>query len=1014
MVPVVVFLVPFCDDSSSCVPSPCRAAQQQPTLNVSKSLAASAVSFAWLSGNDNETHVDCSEPMTSDEGSVPSVAARQEDRLQQVLDASAPTILTSPSRSRDSKMVMSWLSCEQAALAPVREVLDMLRVDGRQGLDTEEADRRRVIHGFNEVGVKVQEPLWKKYLEQFQNPFILLLLVSAFISICMREFDNAVSITVAIVIVVTVGFVQEYRSEKTLERMGSLLPPSCRCVRDRSEEPDVLFARYLVPGDIVHLQLGDRVPADLRLVEVSELAIDESSFTGETEPKYKTADAIERRIKISCGDMANVGFQGTLVIHGSGVGVVICTGERSQFGEVFRLMQSEEPPRTPLQKSMDTLGKQLSVYSLAVIGLIMVVGWLQGRPILEMFNVGVSLAVAAIPEGLPIVVTVTLALGVMRMARRNAVVKRLPTVEALGCVDWICSDKTGTLTSNEMTLAGVLTPAEILDYSLSRNKNLVASVTLRMDCNATANVMEAAVLCNNAIRSHHDGLVGSPTEKALLVAASKMGIEDSIKATHVRVQEIPFSSERKFMAVKCQARGGESVACYVKGAVEVLSELCKSVSTNGYAEPMSEQWKLRINEASTALGRGGQRVLALARGPDMEHLEFLGLATLLDPPRAGVRESVTSLLRSKVNVCMVTGDGRETAAAIASMIGMADSGSILLSGAEIDKLSDRELEVAAEKCYCYYRTSPYHKLRIVKALQAKGHVVAMTGDGVNDGVAIKKADVGIAMGITGTDVCKEASDMILLDDDFSTILSAIEEGKCIFYNIRNFVRFQLSTSIAALMLISLSTLFDIPNPLNAMQILWINVIMDGPPAQSLGLEPVDHEVLKRPPRKKEQILSRALLLNVLLSASVIIAGTLWVFKETLEDGHMTARETTMTFTCFVFFDMFNALTCRSQERLVAEIGFFSNRMFCVAVTLSILGQLAVIYLPPLQYVFQTEALSAGDLFLLVGLSSTVFVVSEGKKFLERYSLGDIKRLVTTGRMQSGMAYLAKEDSHHAI
>ena len=317
----------------------------------------------------------------------------------------------------------------------------------------------------------------------------------------------------------------------------------------------------------------------------------------------------------------------------------------------------------------------------------------------------------------------------------------------------------------------------------------------------------------------------------------------------------------------------------------------------------------------------------------------------------------------------------------------------MLSGNELDKYSDSDLENVVEKTFCFYRTNPRHKVRIVKALQANGHIVGMTGDGVNDGVAIKKADVGISMGVTGTDVCKEAADMILLDDDFSTILSAIEEGKCIFYNIRNFVKFQLSTSISALMLISLSTILDIPNPLNPMQILWINVIMDGPPAQSLGLEPVDHEVLKRPPRKlKEAILNRSLLMNVLLSASIIIAGTLWVFKETMEDGKMTARDTTMTFTCFVFFDMFNALSCRSQERLISEIGFFSNRVFVVAVSLSILGQLAVIYLPPLQYVFQTEALSLSDLLLLTGLASSVFIVSETKKIIDRFSAGDLRRV----------------------
>lgn len=875
---------------------------------------------------------------------------------------------------------MDWLSCEQAATLNVAEVQSMLDVSPERGLTTAQADHKRGLHGLNQVGVQTPDPLWKKYLDQFNNPFILLLLCSAFISVCMHQFDDAISITVAIVIVVTVGFVQEYRSEKTLERMGSLLPPTCQCLRDG--QIDTILAKYLVPGDVVALEMGDRIPADLRLLEVNELTVDESSFTGETEPKYKTVELSERHVKLACNDMSNICFQGTLVIQGKGLGVVICTGERSQFGEVFKMMQAEDPPRTPLQKSMDVLGKQLTIYSIGVIGLIMLVGWLQGRPILDMFNIGVSLAVAAIPEGLPIVVTVTLAFGVMRMARRNAVVKRLPTVEALGCVDWICSDKTGTLTSNEMTVTDVVSPERIMQDDLHHRLQAGAGATLERT-NDVLRVVEVGIVCNNAVDNHHDGLHGSPTEKALLLAARSLNALE-LRNSYRRLNEIPFSSERKYMAVECEDTSHQ-IRYFIKGAPEVIIEKCTFFpAENSGTCPMTPTHKKRATDANIAMAKRGKRVLALARGVNMDHLEFAGLIALQDPPRAGVAESIQILQRSQVQVCMITGDGRETAAAISHQLGLSGENKTLLSGHELDNLSDADLESVVEKCFCFYRTTPRHKVRIVKALQANGRIVGMTGDGVNDGVAIKKADVGIAMGINGTDVCKEAADMILLNDDFSTILNAIEEGKCIFYNIRNFVRFQLSTSISALMLISLSTLLDIPNPLNPMQILWINVIMDGPPAQSLGLEPADHEVLKRPPRKqREEILSRGLLINVLISASVIITGTLWVFKENMDDGKMTARETTMTFTCFVFFDMFNALSSRSQERLIHEIGFFSNRVFVLAVSLSILGQFAVIYLPPLQYIFQTEALSFVDLVLLTLLSSSVFIVSETKKLWDR-------------------------------
>ncbi len=560
------------------------------------------------------------------------------------------------------------------------------------------------------------------------------------------------------------------------------------------------------------------------------------------------------------------------MINGSARGIVLCIGERSQFGEVFKMMQAEEPPRTPLQKSMDVLGKQLSAYSLGVIAVIMLVGCVQGKKVHDMFNVGVSLAVAAIPEGLPIVVTVTLAFGVMRMARRNAVVKRLPTVEALGCVDWVCSDKTGTLTTNEQKVSNVLTPLDLLggDPSDSLQSRAEGKMSGQSEI---AYALEVGALCNDASRSARGEVRGSPMDCGLLRAAAANGMPN-VQERYRRLRTKPFSSETKTMMVECvlEGRGEEESEVFVKGAVEKVLEQCKTVRAGGNGaggegrgalpQPLNDKHRARVLEMSAHLnGRECKRTLALARGPDADRLELVGLVAFMDPPRPMVAESVRTLLDSGVSVCMITGDSKETAAAISDMVGLRrgarDVGKTMLAGDDVDKMCDKDLEEVVDKCYCFYRTTPRHKVRIVKALQAGGHIVGMTGDGVNDGVAIKKADVGISMGVTGTDVCKEAADMILLDDDFSTILSAVEEGKSIFYNIRNFVRFQLSTSIAALVLISLSSLLGIDNPLNAMQILWINVIMDGPPAQSLGLEPVDHEVLRRPPRKKsEEILSK--------------------------------------------------------------------------------------------------------------------------------------------------------------
>nr|DBA16717.1 TPA: hypothetical protein GDO54_002259 [Pyxicephalus adspersus] len=794
------------------------------------------------------------------------------------------------------------LTAKEASRLSEEEVIKYLQVDGSSGLSECAVLQRRVKHGWNEFQVDSSDPVWKKYLGQFTNPLILLLLGSALVSVITKEYEDAVSITVAILIVVTVAFVQEYRSEKSLEELNKLVPPECNCIRDGKLQH--LLARELVPGDVVCLTVGDRVPADIRLVETTDLLVDESSFTGETEPCSKTHGSVDEASGLAT--LSNIVFMGTLVRYGKGKGLVIGVGEKSQFGEVFKMMQAEETPKTPLQKSMDKLGKQLSLFSFGIIGLIMLIGWLQGKPLLSMFTIGVSLAVAAIPEGLPIVVTVTLALGVMRMAKKRVIVKKLPIVETLGCCNVICSDKTGTLTANEMTATKLITSdgfhAEVtgVGYDEKGTVNLLpTNEELRDFSNiSVGKLVEAGCVANNAV-IRNGTLMGQPTEGALLVLAMK-----------------------------------------------------------------EESW-FRISRTAA--------VLALASGPELGNLVFLGLIGIIDPPRSGVSEAVQILLDSGVSVKMITGDALETAQAIA------------ISGEELDRLDEASLSSVVTKVSVFYRTSPKHKLKIIKALQRTGAIVGMTGDGVNDAVALKSADIGVAMGKTGTDVSKEAADMILVDDDFSTIMNAIEEGKGIFHNIKNFVRFQLSTSISALSLITLSTIMNLPNPLNAMQILWINIIMDGPPAQSLGVEPVDKDAIKQPPRNaKEAILSKALLLKILLSAAIIISGTLFVFWKEIPDGKVTPRTTTMTFTCFVFFDMFNALACRSLHKTIFEIGIFRNRMFWYSVIGSILGQMAVIYIPPLQKVFLTQNLHALDLLFLTGLASSVFVVSELIKFCEQY------------------------------
>ncbi|XP_044111564.1 calcium-transporting ATPase type 2C member 2 [Neovison vison] len=893
------------------------------------------------------------------------------------------------SKAIEREKTVVALSPKEASKCHKEDLAKAFYVDLQNGLSEFSVSQRRRVHGWNEFVADNTEPVWKKYLDQFKNPLILLLLASALVSVLTKEYEDAVSIAVAVLIVVTVAFIQEYRSEKSLEELTKLVPPECNCIREGKLQH--LLARDLVPGDIVSLSIGDRIPADIRLTEVTDLLVDESSFTGEAEPCSKTDSPLAGGGDLTT--LSNIVFMGTLVQYGKGQGVVIGTGERSQFGEVFKMMQAEETPKTPLQKSMDKLGKQLTLFSFAIIGLIMLTGWLQGKQLLSMFTIGVSLAVAAIPEGLPIVVTVTLVLGVLRMAKKRVIVKKLPIVETLGCCNVICSDKTGTLTANEMTVTQLVTSdglhAEVsgVGYNGDGTVCLLPSkeVLKRFSNVSVGRLVEAGCVANNAV-IRKNAVMGQPTEGALIALAMKMDLGD-IKDSYVRKKEIPFSSEQKWMAARCSPKNEDQEDIYfMKGALEEVVNSCSTYNHGGIPLPLTPQQRAFYQQEEEKMGTLGLRVLALASGPELGSLTFLGLVGIIDPPRAGVKEAVRSLCQSGVSVKMITGDGLETASAIGRNIGLCNGKLKAMSGDEVENMEQEELADCVGKVSVFFRTSPKHKLKIIKALQECGAIVAMTGDGVNDAVALKSADIGIAMGQTGTDVSKEAANMVLVNDDFSAIMSAVEEGKGIFHNIKNFVRFQLSTSISALSLITLSTVCNLPSPLNAMQILWINIIMDGPPAQSLGVEPVDRDALQQPPRNvKGTILSRALILKTLLSAAVIISGTLFIFwKEIPADKASTPRTTTMTFTCFVFFDLFNALTCRSQTKLIVEIGFLRNRMFLYSVLGSVLGQLAVIYIPPLQKVFQTENLGALDLLLLTGLASSVFIVSELLKLCEKF------------------------------
>lgn len=818
-----------------------------------------------------------------------------------------------------------------ASYSTPEELASHLKTDLTNGLDWTDCEYRLKIHGHNEFITDESSRYLSRYLDQFKNPLIQLLLFCAVVSFAIGERDDAISISLAIIIVVTVAFIQEHRSEQSLKELNRLVPPSCRAIRNGKHEE--FLAKFLVPGDVVLISTGDRVPADLRLVESHELTIDESNLTGETEPAQKSSmtscsnltslmkqqmqngdinsnfqtDLEKKPLtdgKEEPGDRQRLAFMGTLVQTGHAKGVVIGTGDKTQFGSVFKLMQSEEAPLSPLQQNMNELGKHLSIYSLCIIFVIVVIGWFQSRPIVEMFTIGVSLAVAAIPEGLPIVVTVTLALGVMRMARRKAVVKHLPAVETLGCVHIICTDKTGTLTKNEMTVTHITTSESYQADVTGVGYHEMGDILLKdlshdqgTQMESVKRLMVALSQCNNAKFDPTGKLLGQATEGAIVVAARKLGLQD-VQSDYQRLEEIPFSSEHKYMAVRCKEyrtdatvnNNDEGTNFYVKGAIEVILPRCAHYSNCATQMKLTESHKQDIQRQSEMIESRGLRVLAAASGSSLDKLTYLGFIGIFDPPRPGVKECIDTLRESGIQVKMITGDSKVTAQSIARMLGLMGPGSNAMSGHDIDDLmSDkgRSLLERAEKLEnvsLFYRVTPNHKLTIVKMLQSLNYITAMTGDGVNDGVALKKADIGISMG-SGTDVCKEAADVILMNDDLSTIVVALEEGKGIYHNIRNFIKFQLSTSIAALSLIAFSTLLHVPNPLNPMQILYINILMDGPPAQSLGVEQVDQDVLKQPPRNvKEPVLTRELLVSIFISAAVIVAGTMLVFISEVSEG----------------------------------------------------------------------------------------------------------------------------------
>ncbi|MFF3922889.1 calcium-translocating P-type ATPase, SERCA-type [Paenibacillus lactis] len=912
----------------------------------------------------------------------------------------------------------------------VDELQQVLHLRPEQGLTEEEAGERRKTSGYNELseGAKIS-PL-VLFLNQFKDFMVLVLLGATLISGLLGEYLDAVTIVAIILINGILGFVQEFKAERSLRALKQLSAPSSKVLRDGKVVH--LAARELVPGDVVLVESGDRIPADVRWLETSSCSVEESALTGESMPVNKHAEPIPEA-DVPLGDRKNIGFMGTMVTRGSAKGVVIRTGMDTEMGKIADLIQSTESQETPLQHRLEQLGKILIGVSLALTVLVVVAGILHGQPAAGMFLAGVSLAVAAIPEGLPAIVTIALALGVQRMIKRKAIVRKLPSVETLGCASVICSDKTGTLTQNKMTVTRIWLGGRILEVTgqgydptgqiLHKGK----PVELRSD-QALRRLLQIGGLCNNAeivetiqqdTRNKRKGkeepaapsaweLKGDPTEGALLTLSSKMGLtKASLASVYQRDKEFPFDSERKLMSVIVSHQGGRLLC--TKGAPDVLLEACSYILWDGNVVPLTPTLRQKVLAANEGMASEALRVLGLAYRdlrpydkPETDkeaegQLIFVGLAGMIDPPRREVRDAIATCRRAGIKTVMITGDHRTTAEAIAGQLGIMPRNGLSLTGQELSRMDDKELDAKVDQTFVYARVSPEHKLRIVKSLQRKGHVVAMTGDGVNDAPAIKASDIGIAMGITGTDVTKEASSLVLSDDNFSTIVSAIEEGRSIYENIRKFIRYLLASNVGEILTMFFAMMLGLPLPLVPIQILWVNLVTDGLPAMALGVDQPEKDLMEHKPRgAKENIFARRLGWKI-ISRGVLIGlctlGAFWITLSGSPDDLVKAQS--VAFATLVMAQLIHVFDCRSS-RSIFHRNPLQNKALVLAVLSSILLMLGVMYIEVFQPIFKTVPLGLKEWALvLVAAGIPTFLMGAGSVWGGRRNRNRSRRSMMT-------------------
>ncbi|MHA2244444.1 MAG: calcium-translocating P-type ATPase, PMCA-type [Candidatus Hodarchaeales archaeon] len=896
----------------------------------------------------------------------------------------------------------------------LNSLLEQLRVKTESGLSNSESEKRLEKYGNNEIEkAKKRHPIFL-FFEQFKDPLVIILLVALVVSITIGLFStdehqkieyfiDAVAISAIVLFNAFFGFIQEYKAEKSIEALKSMAAPFSTVFREGKKQR--IEAQFLVPGDIILIEEGDKIPADGRLLESHALRIDESALTGESYPTSKEAmSQVSPNAPVS--DRENSVYSGTNVTRGRGQVVIVQTGMQTEFGKIAKGLLEGKIEITPLQKRLATLGKWIGIGSLSICTVIFSIGVLLQQDVIEMFIVAVGLAVAAVPEGLPAVVTLALALGVQRMSRENAIIRRLPSVETLGSTTIICSDKTGTLTRNKMTVRKILTVDE--EYVIFRNTPLNDTIkqilTIGLECNN-------AQLAQSKRGKSKEKDIGDPTEIALLRVAKRM----NVTSEYERLYEVPFDSDSKRMSVLVK-NSKEEYFVFTKGAPDVLINLCTNYYSEGEYRPLDDKMRMKLEMEEQNLAKTGYRMLGMAfksvdprkariklLSEDTEKIEsqlaYIGAMAIMDPPRKGTKAAIETCKKAGIRPVMITGDHVKTAVAVAAEIGLVASpeSTVHMEGRQLSNMSDDELSLAVMEINVFARVSPEHKLRLINALKANNQVVAMTGDGVNDAPALKRADIGVAMGIAGTDVSKEASDMILADDDFSTIVGAILEGRTIYDNMRKFILYLLSCNAGeiAVMFFGIlltSLIFKIPIlPLLAIQILWVNLVTDGLPALAMGVDPPDPDVMNRQPRDpNEPILTRKSILFIIYSGIIIAIGTLMVFflymysdvvtgQIPSEDVRVHAQ--TVAFTMLIMFQMIMALNIRKEEHSLLGKEFFRNPYLLLAIASSIFLHILIVYIPFFQPFFKTTALELVDWIIIIAIGSILVMVDEIRTFV---------------------------------